>query len=236
MESNQMGVIRPFNLDPGDYEAMYNGPLPDKLQAILITNVEVDVETVHESIMDLMSDDEPEDEEETDTTGNTPSNSGRVLNPRVCGLKCGINLYYFNFMSRREFSGDPSIIRPIREDSIDIQLVFQEIDFMRPLGIIDGQVYAMDLFDHLCATTRSCESKAHLPIERDPETAERFRFVVHDIYRRRWGYMNRQLVDYRNKLLVMAIAMAIGKDPILAYDRFVKANGKSYLEYGDLCW
>jgi hypothetical protein len=87
-----MGLIRPFNLDPHEYNAMYNGPLPDKLEATLITNVEVDAETVHESIMDLMSDDEPEDEGETDTPENTPSNSGRVLNPRVCGLKCDIDL------------------------------------------------------------------------------------------------------------------------------------------------
>jgi hypothetical protein len=100
---------------------------------------------------------------------------------------------------------------------------------------INAMTYAMRIFDRLYETTGSVEAKDHQPLCVDSEDAERFELIVGDIYRRRWTYMNRNLVEYRNKALIAIRAHIAGKDPQAEYDRFIKAGGKYFLDYPALC-
>jgi len=54
-------------------------------------------------------------------------------------------------------------------------------------------------------------------------------------FKHRICFWSMEMVDLRNKVLIGAKAIELGLDPDAEYERFVKAGGKYFLEYPELC-
>jgi hypothetical protein len=231
------GLIRPFNLDPSEHEAMYNGPLPEDLAAVLIITFYKDWEDLKHQTSELALAAYPKSLDQfLFAEPDTDDPLVCALNSRACGLECDIEISVYHDMW-------PCVggVRPSDTfDAWEIQRAQLQLAFVNRLQDvcnmpINTLTCSMRVFDHLWDKTRSVEAKDHRPLQVKSEEAERFQLLVGDIYRQRWGFMNRKLIDYRNKVLVMFRALVAGQDPIAEYNRFINAGGKYYAEYPTLC-
>lgn len=243
------GLIKPFNLDPNEYDAMYNGPLPDKLTAILLVSGPLSMEVLWEGLDRYLGEEDPEDfpDEETEDSPDSDSEDESAqdpnmiiqrpafLSPESVGLSVDIALSSSRSSHWRTYSRGWNFVLPYSDDFWDIQLVFLNDSRSHYISPLDVLFTAMDVYDYLWMTSHSLASKDHGAFPIDARTAETFRLIVGDIFRPPWGFMNRRLVEYRNKILISVGALRYDLDPVAEYDRFIKAGGKHYLEYPKLC-
>ena len=121
-------------------------------------------------------------------------------------------------------------------DGLYLQLGFINEHLLRGEPAAMGILGAMMFLDSYYCITRSLEPKDHIPL---PLTELLFEGLVKDIgslYKSGIGVWCRELIDLRNRALIeLRAKRAVDDDPLTAYDRFVAAGGKYFLEYPSLC-
>ncbi|RPH93355.1 hypothetical protein EHM69_10535 [candidate division KSB1 bacterium] len=228
MKAPNPGLIKPFNLDPAEYDAMYNGPLPEKLTAVLFLSGNISTEELWEKLESCLDD--------NDSDKKYPGfSSPAFLSPASVGLSIEIALVTARTSNWREYSRGWHFVLPFTDDSWDIQLAFLDGSRNHRFQPLDALAVSMDIHDHLCQAAGSLESADHGLVSTLLAHAEDFQLIVGDIYRRHWGFMNRKLIEYRNKVLVSAGALVRDLDPVAEYERFIQAGGKYFLDYPVLC-
>ena len=227
------GLIRPFNLDPHEYDAMYNGPLPDELRMVIIESGVIHNDFLGVGInwqlfqADLMEDMKQCKELLVPGPDGTPL---PVLDPRAFGLQCKITPHVVHGDANncvRVPTGGGTVYCP---DSV-LQVGFLARHHEAHIVPGNSLTYAMSIWDYLFCETNSAESADHHDVEVPADEAEAFRLVVGDSFREGWGFMNRQLVEYRNLAIVLAGAVNSSTDLCETYRRYLDKGKPYYLDY-----
>jgi hypothetical protein len=102
-------------------------------------------------------------------------------------------------------------------------------------GIARSVACAMTVNDTCVCTQGATDPSAQVAVPVSAEDARDFEQEMRNHFRSGVGLWPKVLVEHRNKILVMARAITLGRDPVAEYERFVKAGCKYYLEYPRLC-
>lgn len=220
--------LRPFNLDWDAYVRMFNERPPERL-AIVVKAVAIDsigilgptqlTQRLNEGINEVLQ--VPE---------NSLNSEELLQHLRLKELSWRIDE-----TSSSELSETPNTSSLMHGWSVDnhyIQLGFKRLEQgASPIGIS----LAMLGYDQLVVASGSTEPKDHRPNLIDPITAQIIRDWIGEEYALGAAIWGRELLDLRNRWLVTLRAIAMGRDPHLAYSHFVLAGGKYFLEYPVIC-
>jgi hypothetical protein len=102
-------------------------------------------------------------------------------------------------------------------------------------GIASSVACAMTFYDSCVCTQGATDPAAHVAIPCSVKDAHDFEREVRNYYRSGVGLWLKVLVEHRNKILVMARAIMLGRDPVAEYDLFVRAGGVYFLDCPRLC-
>lgn len=102
-------------------------------------------------------------------------------------------------------------------------------------GIARSVACAMTFNDTCVCTQGATDPSAHVAVPASAKDAHDFERLVQNYYRSGVGVWPKVLVEHRNRVLVMAHAIMLGRDPVAEYNRFLKARGVSFLDYPTLC-
>jgi len=117
-------------------------------------------------------------------------------------------------------------------DKIYLQLGFVERG--KPASQI-GIALAMLSYDELVEMHGSKEPADQEPVMVESVVSKIYNAWIGDQYATRSAVWCRGLLDIRTRWLVTLRAIAAGKDPYMAYDHFIAAGGKYFLDYPLLC-
>jgi hypothetical protein len=118
--------------------------------------------------------------------------------------------------------------------------IYLQIGFGRRLPCsCDGRLHSMTSamvgYDILVATTGSIEPKDHNPSILQPINKLAWENVIQTAYSSSCCLMIRDLIETRNKWLILARAVLMGRNPIVEWKRFKAAGGWYFLQYPTLC-
>jgi len=89
-------------------------------------------------------------------------------------------------------------------------------------------------YDQMVVKSQSIEPIDHNPSDIDIPK-KYYMENVEDYYKVGCAIMSRNLITFRNKMLVMFKAHLLGRNPFYEWDRFEKAGGWYFLQYPELC-
>lgn len=135
-------------------------------------------------------------------------------------------------MSMYDFPPSYVVLRSWLVDREYIQVGFrQQGTKYNAIGIAAGML----TYDEMVAKSGSIEPKDHTAPLAVAENVAQYSAWTGDMFAKRDAFWCRALIDLRNRWLVTLRAIAIGRDPHLAYDQFCMAGGKYFLDYPILC-
>lgn len=102
-------------------------------------------------------------------------------------------------------------------------------------GIARTVACAMTFYDSCICTQGAMDPSAQVAVPASAEDARDFDREVQNHFRSGIGLWLKVLVEHRNKILVMARAIMLGRDPGAEYDRFKAAGGLHHFDYVRLC-
>jgi hypothetical protein len=226
MNVSNTGLIKPFNLDPAEYAVMFNTKLPDHI-----------VMTINVLKAEL----------------KCPDCAREYIDHRKQKLKSTM----LEFTNRAVEFGISSMIAPVLlsdsgfdglwsqfaakqdawqiEDGLYVQVAFYDFDLIGNRGPRREVAYPMTFLDTLVCRTGSVDPASHKASVVFSEIAKAYEKIVGNTYRNRIGIWSKDLVEFRNMVLVQARAVLTDRDPVAEYDRFIQAGGWYFLEYPALC-
>ena len=102
-------------------------------------------------------------------------------------------------------------------------------------GVARSVACAMTVYDSCVCTQGATDPSAQVAVPASAEDAHDFEQEVRNHYRSGVGVWPRVLEEHRSRVLVMAHAIMLGRDPVAEYDRFLRAGGVYFLDYPTLC-
>ncbi|MCX6600779.1 MAG: hypothetical protein NT025_04365 [bacterium] len=220
MTNHSPGLIKPFNLGPADYEAMYHGPLPD---GIIISINTLTTNSVTYSAMDMMRrrikdvTDLVLEEGMGDPLG--------VLKLAPCPI-----IEILECVHPHVLTPDvESILTPAQTawmvDGAYHQLGFHIVPEQSEEKVHAGTGLAMSLLDWWHCTTKSLDPHFHVPTPFSASLARHHDDLVGDLYRTGTALWHEQLVRLRNELLIVTRAANTRQSVFKALDAF-RASGR----------
>jgi hypothetical protein len=225
MKNNSTGFIKPFNLDPDEYHAMFNASPPDSIM-VCIYMIRMPTacpicakrkyHNIHQKFLSILS-----------TFPAAATNFG---------ISAAVSI-------KHGFDDSSSCTRlldiPWAHDWA-IEGLYAQTGFFNPNlpGSTDPTVAilaSMHNIDMHIAASDTTDPAHHKPHPADQELADEFGAVVEDVYRSQVGIWCQALVDFRIMMMIKMRELLRGRDPDEVYNRCVKAGGLSLVDYLQLC-
>ena len=102
-------------------------------------------------------------------------------------------------------------------------------------GIARSVACAMTFYDCCVCTQGAADPSAQVAVPASAEDAHDFEQEVRNHYRSGVGVWPKVLEEHRSRVLVMAHAIMLGRDPVTEYDLFKAVGGLHHFDYVRLC-
>jgi hypothetical protein len=228
------GLIRPSNMDPQEYTAMYYEAPPDDLTLILFvyTCEERCPECNERKGIDGLSEISNLHDPESELLDVVKSCIAKSAFPRT---KC-------QFIQWDEDDDESSVIcnlplEPSQDNWIDSDFVHVQVGFLGRspypgLFRTDVALYdAMNVYDSICVNAKSIDPAVQSASQATGWEKIVSRLAVNDAYAVRSGIWCEPLVALRNEVMVKVRATIFGEDPEEEWKKFCDAGFTHFLDY-----
>jgi hypothetical protein len=220
------GLIKPFNLDPTEYAAMYNAALPDRID-MTVNVLKASTKCPHCAVEYLEQRRKKLDDALLECVNRASAFGIDSMVAPVPISDSGLDCLWSLFAAKQ----DAWQI----EDGLYIQAAFSDFDLIGQKGPRLAVAYPMTLLDTLVCRTGSVDPARHSSQTVCSDCSVAYEDEVGDTFRHHLGIWTKQLVEFRSMALVYARAALTDRDPATEYDRFVNSGGWYFLEYPGLC-
>ncbi|MCX6600780.1 MAG: hypothetical protein NT025_04370 [bacterium] len=205
--TNQTGLIRPFNMDPGECCAMFAAPIAENIVMSLSIQRTPDVSADHAER----------------AYSNTIEELLRVFT--VCAEEA------LDFKVAADIGLDHSLSVQLvgdwlplsdKQKSWPVDGLYVQVAFDNPtlLEAFDPQYctgHAMSVYDHLVCTSGVLNPGQQSAVKVEPNIARDYRLLVGDLYREKVGIWCASLMSFRNMTMIKCRAVLAGLDPEAEY-------------------
>jgi len=225
MAPSKKGLIKPFNLDPHEYDTMFNASPPDSITiSVYLARmpqacpecVEEKCGDIHRKFLALVS--------------KFPAEAASFGISAAVTIDHGLDLD-----SSCRWLLDIPWGRDWAVEGLYIQIGFFNPTLAGSTDPTDAILAAMHNIDGRIAASRTTDPARHKPLPAHQALADEFAGVVEDVYRNRVGVWCQSLVDFRVMMMIKTRALLLDRDPDQEYNQYVNACGLSLVDYLRLC-
>jgi hypothetical protein len=221
MTDDSPGLIKPFNLDPADYEAMYHGPLPARV-TISINTLTTDAVTYGEmdkmrfrikDVFDLV----------LNLNGRDPLGILRQAPSPIFAVEACVHPHLLTADILAMFAAEQ---KAWMINGAYHQVAFHtEPDDISQEAIHDGTGLAMTMLDYWVCMTGSHEPSDHQPIKVGSTVAEDYNGRVSGLYASGAAFWCEKLISMRNEILTVIHSADLRENVFASLEAF-RASGK----------